>query len=209
MLGVWQGVADLLRSRKANKALNQLQSQDPTYQFNPLVNQQLGLAKNMFYGQMPGFTQEQQGIFSNQADNINNINRNATDSSQALALASGAQGQTNQALANLGLQQQQYKQSMLGNLNNAYANSINEGDKVFQDLIRRFGDKAQIQGQIQQNKTNALNGIFNGFNSDINQALQIAGLGMNSIGGNLFSKITGGGGGGGNQVNNTNPLYGI
>ena len=192
--GLIQGIANVKRQKKANKALDQLLTQDPNYQQNPYAGQQLGIAQQLFNGRMAGASNLEKNIFTAQANTQGNINRNATDSSQALALGAAAQGQTDQSLQDLQTKEQQNKYSMLQNLNEAYGGMIREGDKSYQDKIRRFGDLASIRGQQQQNKTNALNGIFNGLNSDINQGLSILGMGMGGGFGNMF-KMGGGGGG--------------
>lgn len=173
MLGLIQGVANIFRQKAANKALEKLLGQDPTYQQNPLAAQQLAMAHQLYNGRMEGAASEERNIFQNQANTIGAVNKNATDSSQALALAAATQGKTNQAFNNLQQQESQNKYSMLQNLNQAYSNMINEGDKVYNDKVRRFGDLASIRGQQQQNKTNALNGVFNGLESDINGAMKI------------------------------------
>jgi len=203
--GLAQGVANIFRQKNANKALDKLLAQDVRYQQNPFAKQQLSLANNMFNGRMAGAGQLQQNIFSNQGNTIDNINRNATDSSQALALGAAAQGQTNENLSDLQMREAQNKQMMLQNLNQAYGVNINEGDKDYEDQVRRFGNLASIRGQQQQNKTNALNGVFNGLNSDINQAFQIAGMFVNPMG--AVAGAAGGGMGGGNQ-NGTQPGVG-
>lgn len=175
-LGIVQGVAGAFRAHKANKELDRLLGQDPTYQQNPLAGQQLGLAQQLYNGRMAGAASLERNIYQNQANTINSFNKNATDSSQALALAAQAQNQSNNAFGNLQLQEAQNKQAMLSNLNNAYATMINEGDKSYNDRVRRFGDLAQIRAMQQNNKTNALNGIFNGLNSEVGDFLGMGGM---------------------------------
>lgn len=194
-LGVVQGIANAIMSHKANKRLESLLGQDPSYMSNPLVAQQLAMAQNLYNGRMEGAGSLERNIYKNQANTNNAINKNATDSSQALALAMGGQNQSNNAFANLRQEESQNKYAMLQNLNNAYANMVGEGDKVYNDKVRKFGDLSQIRGMQQQNRSNALNGIFNGLNSDINQAIQIGGL--VATGG--LSGLAGGMGGGGQQ----------
>lgn len=194
MFGLIQGLANIKRQKKANQALDKLLAQDPERQDNPYAAKQLGIAQQLFNGRMAGAPQLERNIFTAQANQQGNINRNATDSSQALALGAAAQGQTDQSLQNLQTSEQQNKYSMLQNLNKAYGGMIDEGDKSFGDKVRRFGDLASIRGQQQQNKTNALNGVFNGLNSDIDQGLSFLGMGM---GGGGFGSMFGGGGNGG------------
>lgn len=144
-------VGKSIARHKANKQLSQLQTQDPTYTANPLVGQQFDLAKQLFYGRMAGAPQEERNIFTNNANFNAQVGRNASDGSQALALAAAGQGQSDQAFSNLQLKEQQNKYSLLGNLNNAYGEMIGEGDKVFADQTRKFGNKVQIQGAKSQN----------------------------------------------------------
>lgn len=177
-LGFVGAIGKLFGAHSANKKLDALESSDPTYQANPLAQQRLRLAQTLLNARMPGSASIEKNIYGNQANTLSNIDRNATDSSQALALAGGVQGQTNQAFDQLGVQEGQNYQQNLKNLEGAQEGEINEGDKVFQDQTRRFQDKAQIQGQQNQNNQNVwqsvsnagfgiadygINGGFNGF----------------------------------------------
>lgn len=183
-LGFLQGIANIFTAKAANKSLNNVLKQQSEYQENPLAAQYLGLSKNMFNGRMAGATEQERGIYANNANFNSQVNRNASSGSQALSLAAAGQGQADQSLQNLQLQEQQQKMGLLGNLNQAYGQSIKEGDKVYQDKVRRFNDYASIRGAQMKNRTNAVNGVFNGLESDINQ-----GIGLMSGGiGNLFNK---------------------
>lgn len=182
-LGAIGTIGKLFGAGKANRKLDALEASDPTYQANPLAQQRLGLAQTVLNARMPGSATIERGIYGNQANTLSNIDRNATDSSQALALAGDVQGQTNQAFDQLGVQEGQNYQQNLKNLEGAQEGAINEGDKVFQDQTRRFQDKAQIQGQQNQNNQNVwqsvsnagfgiadygINGGFNGFKKNQN-----------------------------------------
>ncbi len=160
-LGVIGGIGGLFGNRKSNRALEQLIGQNPQYQANPLARQQMGLAQTLLNARMPGAAAAEQNIYQNQANSLGNISRNATDSSQALALASAGQGQTNQAFGNLATQEQQDYQRRYGNLNNAQQGVINEDDKVYQDSVRRFQDLAQIRGAQNANRQNTWGSISN------------------------------------------------
>ncbi len=179
--GWLQGILNVGRQKKANKALDEVLAQDVKYQQNPFAKQQLALAQNMFGGRMAGAPQLERNILASQGTTLSNLQKGATDSSQLLSLASQAQGQTNNAFDDLTTEEKQNKQAMLQNLNQAYGVNIGEGDKEFDDQVRRYGNLVNVRGMQQQNKTNALNGIFNGINSDFNQAAQIAGMFMNPM----------------------------
>jgi hypothetical protein len=187
MFGLLQGLLNIKRQKNANKALDQLLGQDTTYTQNPYASTQLATAQNLYNGRMAGAPQLERNIFANEANENAAVDKSATSGSQALAAKLMAGGQAGQNLQDLQLREQQNKYQMLQNLNEAYGGMIREGDKAYQDRIRRFGDLASIRGMQQQNKTNALNGVFNGLNSDVNDALSIFGISKGSGGfGNLF-----------------------
>jgi len=184
MFGVLQGLANIFTSRAANKSLSNVLKNQTTYQANPLAAQYLAFSKNLYNGRMPGASEQERGIYTNNANFNAQVNRNASSGSQALALAAAGQGQADDSLEKLQLQEQQNKMGLLGNLNQAYQQQINEGDKVYQDQVRRFQDYAAIRGAQMKNRTNAVNGIFNGLESDANQAIGLFGGGF----GNIFGK---------------------
>lgn len=175
-LGLVQGVINAFGAHKANKRLDKLLSQDPTYTQSPYAQNQLALAQLLFGGRMAGAGAQEQNIYNNQASTLNNISRNTGDAARELALAGAVQGQTNDAFANLGSMEAQNRYGMLNNLNQAYGTMINEGDKSYQDRVRRSSDLAQIRGMQQQNRFNATNGIFQGLNNDANDIFQVLGL---------------------------------
>ena|ERR1700749_2709664 len=160
-LGLAGGIGGIFSSINANKGLNQLLQQDPTYQANPIAGQRLALAQTLLNARMPGASFATNNIYGNQANNEANIERNATDSSQALAAGAASQGQTNAAFGKLAEQEAQDSQRRYGNLVGAQQGEIQEGDKVYQDQIRRFGDLAQIRGQQNANTRSMWQGISN------------------------------------------------
>jgi hypothetical protein len=183
-VGLVGTVGKLFSAGKANSQLNALIGQDPTYTANPIAGQRLGLAQQLLNARQPGAANAEANIYGNQASTQANIERNATDSSQALAAGAGAQGQTNQAFTNLGAQEASGYMGRVQNLAGAQQGEINEGDKVYQDQVRRFGDLAQIRGAQNQNRQSAWGSVANAGSAVTSFGLQ---------GG--FSKIFGGGGG--------------
>jgi len=160
-LGLIGGIGKLFGRGRANRELDKVLAQDPTYQENPLAKERLGLAQTIFNARMPGAASIERNIYSNQANQLANINRVATDSSQALALAANTQAQTNDAFNNLGIQEAQDYQRRYGNLIGAQEGVIREGDKVYADKVRRFGDLAQIRGAQNANRQNNWGDIAN------------------------------------------------
>jgi hypothetical protein len=183
-LGAIGTVGKMIQRGKNNRDMEKLLSQDPSYKENPLAAQRLGLAQTLLNSRMPGAAALERNIYTNQASRINDVNRGATDASQALALGAGAQGQTNQAFGQLQQQEAQNFQQNLSNLTGAQEGMINEGDKVYNDQIRRFGDLSQVRGAQAANRANNWGDIANtGFG--------IADFGMQGGFNNMFPKKQG------------------
>jgi len=168
-LGLIGGIGKMFGRAKANRELKNLMKQDPTYQADPRVmqmaNQRLGLANTLLNARMPGASAAERNIYTNQANQLAGLNRGATDASQALAVAAGIGGQTNQAFENLGQQEAQDYYNRLGNLNNAQQGVMNEATRIegnqYQDQLRKYQNKLDIQGAIQQNRQNTWGDISN------------------------------------------------
>lgn len=160
-LGIVGGIGKMFSRAKANKDMRSLIGKDPTYNINPIAQQRLALAQTMLNARMPGAIQVERNINSNQANQLSNIGRNASDASQLLSLGAQTQGQTNDAYANLGINEAQDYQRRYGNLLGAQEGMINEGDKVYNDQVRRFGDETQLRGSIAANRANTWGDISN------------------------------------------------
>ena len=159
--GLVGGIGKIIGRGKANRQLEQLLKQDPRYQINPLAQQRLGLAQTLLNARQPGAATAERNIYSNEANQLAFLNRNATDASQALALAGSIAGQTNQAFENLGMQEAQDYQRRYGNLTEAQQGMISEGDKQYQDQIRRYQDLLSIRGAQNENRQNTWGDIAN------------------------------------------------
>lgn len=181
-LGLVGGFANIIGAGGANRKLDALLKQDPTYTANPIAAQRLGLAQSLLNARMPGASYAERNIYANQANQQANIQRNATDASQALALGAANQASTNQSFNQLAQEDAQDYQRRYGNLTQAQQGEIQEGDKVYQDQIRKFSDLAQIRGQQNANTQAAWSGLSN-------MGFGLANFGL--AGG--FSKLFGGG----------------
>lgn len=169
---------------RQNKVLNDLISKNKT---SPFAAQQLSLAKNMFGGRMAGAPQLQNNIFSSQGGAMDFAQRNATDSSQALAIAAGLQGQTNEDLAGLQIREQQNQSAMLQNLNQAYGINIDEGRNQFQNEVALKGAKAQNELAKRKALWNTVGQVAN---------LGVSALTGGMFGGGMFGGSGSSGGGG-------------
>lgn len=160
-VGLIGGIGKLFGSHNANKGLDDLLKKDPTYTANPIAQNRLGLAQTLLNARAPGAAYAEKNIYGNQANQQANIERNATDGSQALALGAAGQATTNNAFGQLAGQEDQDYQRRYSNVVGAQQGVINEGDKVYQDQIRRFEDLAKIRGQQNQNTSNMWGSISN------------------------------------------------
>ncbi len=146
---------------KTVKKLDRIGKLDPAYTGSNYAAANLGLASNLFNGRMAGAGALENNIYATQANTVGNINRNATDGSQALALASGAQGQANAGFNQLALAEAQNKQQNFQNLTNAQQGMTEEHTKLFDDKVRRWQDQMGIamkQNQMKQQQwSNAAN----------------------------------------------------
>lgn len=159
--GLIGGIGGLFGAGSANRKLDALLKQDPTYTANPIAAQRLSLAQTLLNSRAPGASYAERNIYGNQANQQANIQRNATDSSQALALGAANQATTNQSFGQLANQEDQDYQRRYANYTGAQQGEIQEGDKVYQDQMRRFNDLAQIRGQQNANTQAAWQGISN------------------------------------------------
>lgn len=126
---------------KADKKLSKLLETDPQYTSSPYAANTLGMAQTLLNSRMAGAAAREKNLYGSQANTVANINRNATDSSQALALAAGAQGQTNQGFNDLQLQEGQDAAMKQQNLINANQGMTQEHKDLFDDSVRRWQDQ--------------------------------------------------------------------
>lgn len=165
-LGISLGVgavtagAKIYTGIKQNKLANQINPEFENYKTSPFANKQLGLANNFLNGRMAGAADQERNILSSQSQFLNNIQGNATDSGQALALGGLSQGVTNDAFNKLGIREQENKYNMLDNLNAAYQSMINEGNKEYQSIADKY--QSDVQAKTALRGAGATN-TFSGF----------------------------------------------
>lgn len=184
-------VGDLITSLKQKKLAKGINPVDATYQSSPFINDLYYQGKNLYQGRMAGANEAQNNILVNASNTRDTVDRSATSGSQALAIAAGTQGQADQSFQNLATQEAQDKQQRFGIYSNVSQLQAQEGDKVYQDKLRKYYDdlnyKRALQGASMQN----MQGFFNGLDDTAKAALSLV-----SPGGLLAG---GGGGGGGNS----------
>lgn len=126
---------------------------------DPNAQAQLALATNLYQGRMAGAANEEGQIMQNQANATDAVERNSTDASQVLATIAGLQGGTNESFADLAAKEAADRQTRAGAVYNAQNTMIGEGDKVWQDKLRKLQQKIGVRSVQTQNTFNALQGI--------------------------------------------------
>lgn len=160
-IGAAGAIGKAIGRGKANKQMDALLAKNPAYTENPLARQRLGLAQTLLNARMPGAVAMERNLFTNQATQLNRLDRGATDASQALAAAAGIGAGTDNSLMQLGMAEAQDYQRRLNNLTTAQEGVIQEGDKVFADQTRRYNDEFAVRGAQQQNRQNTWGDISN------------------------------------------------
>jgi len=125
------------------------------YQNNPWAKQQLGLAQSLYNARMAGANIAEQNIAKAQANQLDTIERNATDSGQALALATGTQGTANDAYTDLAMKEAMDKEKRAALLDNAYGRM----SEMFMNDEKR---RAELLAAGSKNKAGAVGDIAEG-----------------------------------------------
>lgn len=177
----------------ADRQLEQLLTKDPTYTRSKFPGMQLGLANQTLNAPMPGTQRFRNNLFSSQGNTLASINRNATDASQALAMGAMAQGQTDESLSNLQLQEADWKKFGLQNLNQAYGANQQEDQAVFGDQVRKFENEAQIRGAQAANRLAKRKALWNTVGDIANIGVGMFSGGMLNFKPNASAKALSGG----------------
>lgn len=138
-LGLASQLGRFILGNKQNKLADQINPVYNDYQTSPYAKQLLSTVLNAYQGRMPGATQAGRNIQTAQGNQMYNIARNATDSSQALALGAASQGMADQSISDLAGQEAQYKTGILGNLNDAYSKLISEDRYKNEQMLQKYG----------------------------------------------------------------------
>jgi hypothetical protein len=151
LFGIAKGIQSLRQSKKINPVYT-------PYQVSQYAKDQLGGAQTALNARNQYAEAQQRGILGSQANMMASAQRNVTDPSQALAMAAAGQANTNQAMFQQGLQEQQAYQQRLANLTNAQQTMTGEGDKVYNDMVRKYQIDAQQKAALQNAGSQAILG---------------------------------------------------
>ena len=165
-MGLASGIIKGVKSIHQNNLANKVQVPDATYETSPYAKAMLAQANQLRNSRMTGAADAAKNIMTNQSNTIGSIDRNATSGAQALSMIGAVQGNTNQAFGQLRQQEGQYGLNMLNNQNMAFQQMIGEGDKEYQDRVRKqqmaMNEKNALRGAANQNFGNGMNDVMNG-----------------------------------------------
>lgn len=168
-IGLLAGLGKGLLGKKQLGLAGKINPNIPNYVTSPYAQQSLGLATQMLNARMPGAVEAGRNIQGAQANQIGNIQRNATDSSTALALGQAAEGQAGQSANDLAIKEGQYKTGILDNVQNAYNQLTGEHQKEYNSQLYKYG----IDTQAKTDLTKAGIGNEYGAASDISSLLAL------------------------------------
>lgn len=143
-LGIVGGIASNISGDKTRKKLEELGKSDPQYMESQYAKQKFGLAQSLLNARMPGSAAVEKNIAGQQANTQGNVQRNATDSSQSLALAAAGQGQADNAYQQAGIAENQDYMGRVQNYNQGAQGMVDENTKTYDDSVRRWQDQVNI-----------------------------------------------------------------
>ena len=156
---------------KWEKEMKDIMGKDPAYTSSPYAANNLGMAQTLINSRMAGANARERNIQTSGANVRAGIGRNATDSSQALALMAGTQGQEGQQYNDLAIQEGQDAAIKQSNLFNANKDMTTEHKDLHDDKVRQW--QSQVNYIMTKLKARQAGG------NDISQM----GAGLSSMGG--------------------------
>lgn len=126
------------------KTLDAMGNANPLYGGSPYAENNVGMAQNLLNSRMAGAGSRERNIQTSGANVRAGIGRNATDSSQALALMAGTQGQEGQQYNDLAIQEGQDATMKQQNLMDANRDMTAEGDKIYDSIKNKWQDQVNI-----------------------------------------------------------------
>jgi hypothetical protein len=160
---IFSAINSFIQAGKQNKMAKKINPVNTTYDVNPAISNLYSEGKNLYQGRMAGAGEAQQGLLTNAANFGAGVDSSATSGSQAIAAKAGAFGQTQQGFTDLAITESQDKQRRFGIYSNVSQLMTQEGDKVYQDKLRKYYDdlnyKRALEGAAMQNKASAWQGL--------------------------------------------------
>lgn len=161
--GLAKGVFSAIQGAKMIKEAKKINPIYEKYQTSQAAKNMAGMAQTNLNAVNPSFGMQQRAIQGSQANAMAGVNRNVTDSSQALAMAAGIQGQSDLASANLGIQMDNAKQQNIQNYMRAQDVLVGEDRMKYQDMLNKYQmdlqQKNALRSAGQQNIASGIGAI--------------------------------------------------
>lgn len=204
-LGLAKSIFGGVQAAKAQKKMNKLMSNRPTYQIPEAYQKMLGIYQNMAQGEMPGQSYYENMIGQTTARALSNAERGAISSQAFQGSVLNAQDKELEALNNLALMGVQYKTQQMQNLAQAENQYGQLQDQAFNYNVAQPYD---IQlNMANERKQAGVQNIFGGL-GDIGSSV------MNLVGTKYYTQMLQGLQGGANKpfvpqfISGNNPMGG-
>jgi hypothetical protein len=165
--GIAKGIFGIVQGSKMLKEAKKINPFYEKYQTSQAAKSLAGMAQTNLNAVNPSFNMQQRSIQGAQANAMAGVNRNVTDSSQALAMAAGIQGQSDSASANLGMQMDAAKQQNMQNYMQAQNVLLGEDRMKYQDMMNKYqmdlSQKNALRSAGQQAVVGGIGAIGGGF----------------------------------------------
>lgn len=158
----------MLFGAKQNSMANGVEVPKVAYQESPYAKDKLSLSKVLFNSRMPGAAAAEANITQNNSNTAGGIRRNATDSSQALAMLAASQAQTDNSFNKLQDGEAGYQLNMLNNINAG-------NDSMTQEWYKKYLDETRTQEQLMAEKNGLRQAAWQNIGNGANEASAIGG----------------------------------
>ena len=205
-MGLFGAINSLIQGNKQKKMAGRINPVNAVAEVNQPIQNLYHEGRNLYQGKAYGQNAAEQGLLTQNANFNENVNKNATSGSQAIATMAGALGSTNQGFVDLSTNAGQEKTNRFGINSQVSQLMSREQDKVYNDKLRNYYDdlnyKRGLEGASMQNKA----GFFGGLDDLVNTGVSLLSPG-GAFGGLLGGKKAAAGGGMSNNIGGT-PMYG-
>lgn len=174
-MGILSSVWNIYQGVKQNSEANQIHPEYSAYTASPYAAATLGNAQQLYGGRMAGAAAEERNIYGNAANTDTQVQKTATDASQALAVEAGTQAQAGKQFQGLQIQEDQNKYQLLNNLNLANQGETTEGDKVYQAQLQKYLLDVQQQSALRSSGAKNIGTGLSGIESTGTEAVSSLG----------------------------------
>lgn len=172
-MGLFSAVNSLIQGGKQKRMAKRINPVQTTYETSKPIENLYAEGQNLYEGRMAGATQQEQNLLTSGANFSAAVDRSATSGSQAIAAKAAGLATTDQGFQDLALKEAEDKQRRFGVLSNVSQLMAQEGDKVYQDKLRKYYDdlnyKRALEGASMQNKAN----FWGGLDDTVNTAVSL------------------------------------